>query len=92
MVLEICVFTETSVADVTFERPRSVVYVHVRFEISGCRKRFRTQTAFVRFFLNMSHPMVVKVRTGGESFTAYLTLMRFFSAVYSAMSVQRTRS
>lgn len=29
VVLQICVFTETSITDVTFKRPRPVMHVHV---------------------------------------------------------------
>lgn len=53
VVFQIRVFAESSVADVTLERPRPVVHVHVRFQISGRRERLGTQSAFVRFLLLM---------------------------------------
>lgn len=51
VVFQIRVFAEPSIANVTLERPRSVVHVHVRLQIAGCRKRFGAQSAFVRFLL-----------------------------------------
>ncbi len=51
MVLEVGVFAETAGADVTLERPRAAVHVHVRFQISRRRERLGTQGALVRLLL-----------------------------------------
>jgi len=51
VIFQIRVFAEPSVADVTLERPRSVVHVHVRFQIAGRRERLGAQSALVRFLL-----------------------------------------
>lgn len=51
VVFQIRVFAESSVANVTLKRPRTVVHVHVRFQISGCRERLGAQSAFMRFLL-----------------------------------------
>lgn len=51
MVLEVGVFAETARADVTLERPRAAVHVHVRFQISRRRERLGTQGALVRLLL-----------------------------------------
>lgn len=51
MVLQIRVLAESPVADVTLERPRPVVHVHVRFEVAGRRERLGAQRALVRFLL-----------------------------------------
>lgn len=51
VVLEVGVFAEASVADVTLEGPGAVVDVHVGLEISGGWERLRAQTALVRLFL-----------------------------------------
>lgn len=51
VVLEVGVFAETARADVTLERPRAAVHVHVRFQISRRRERLGTQGALVRLLL-----------------------------------------
>jgi len=51
VIFQVGVFAEPSVTDVTLERPRPVVHVHVRFQVAGRRERFGAQRAFVRFFL-----------------------------------------
>lgn len=51
VVFQIRVFAEPSVAYVTLERPRSVVHVHVRFQITGRWERLGAQSAFMRFLL-----------------------------------------
>jgi len=51
VVLEIGVFAETAVADVTLEGPRAVVHIHVRLEVAGRRERLGAQLALVRLLL-----------------------------------------
>lgn len=51
VIFQIRVLAEPSVADVTLERPRSVVHVHVRFQIAGRRERLGAQSALMRFLL-----------------------------------------
>lgn len=51
MIFQIRVFAESSVTNVTLERPRSVVHVHVGFQIAWCRERLGAQCALVRFLL-----------------------------------------
>lgn len=59
MVLQVRVLGEAARADVTLERPRAAVHVHVRFEVAGRRERFRAQAAFVRFFLSNDKDMEI---------------------------------
>lgn len=42
-------------------------------------------------YLNMRHAVVIKIRTGCKSFSAHLTLMWLFPAVYSFVRIQGTR-
>lgn len=63
MIFQIGVFAEPSVTDVTLERPRPVVHVHVRFQVAGRRERFGAQCAFVRFFLRTHVTRVLTTRT-----------------------------
>lgn len=51
MILEVCLFAESAVADVALVRPRSTMYVHVTFEVTRCRKRLRAQQTLVGFLL-----------------------------------------
>lgn len=51
VIFQIRVFAKSSVANVTLERPRTVVHVHVRFQIAWRRERLRTQSTFVWFLL-----------------------------------------
>jgi hypothetical protein len=51
MILEVCLFAESAVADVALVRPRSTMYVHVTFEVARCRKRLRAQQTLVGFLL-----------------------------------------
>lgn len=62
MVLEIGVFTESSVAEVTLEWPGSAVYVHVTLQISRGRKRLGTQLTLVRLLLFTCQPTEHKTR------------------------------
>jgi hypothetical protein len=87
VIFQIRVFAESSVTNVTLERPRSVVHVHVRFQIARRRERLGAQCALVRFLLDVSHSVVVEIRTGREPFSADAALMWFFTAVDSPVSV-----
>lgn len=51
MIFQVCVFTKASITNVTFKGPRTIVNVHMRFEITRRRKRFRTQITLMGFFL-----------------------------------------
>ena len=53
MVLQICLFTEPSMADVTLKWPGSSVHICVRFEIAWSWKGFGTHCAFMWFFLKV---------------------------------------
>lgn len=55
MVLEIRVFAETAVADVTLEGPGAVMDVHVRLEVSGRGEGLGAQTALVRLLLKQKN-------------------------------------
>lgn len=41
-------------------------------------------------YLDVSHPVIVEVRAGRETFTTHAALVRFFAAVDAPMRVQRT--
>ena len=60
MVLEVRHLAETSVANVTPVRPRPVVDVHVRFEVTGRREGLLAQLALVRLFLENKRNHVTK--------------------------------
>lgn len=51
VVFEVGLLGEAPGTDVTFERPRATVHVHVRLEIAGSGKGFGAQSTFVRFLL-----------------------------------------
>ena len=51
MVFEIGNLAEAAITDVTAMGPRSVVYVHVGLEITGCRETLLTKLALVGFVL-----------------------------------------
>ena len=53
VVLEVGVLAEAAVADVTFERPRTAVDVHVRLEIPRRRERLGAQRTLVWFILKI---------------------------------------
>jgi len=88
VIFEVGVFGETSGADIAPKWPRSIVDVHVGLEVSRCREGFGTEAALVRFFLYVCHPMIVKIGAGCKPLPTDLTLMRFFSTVYSPVRVE----
>lgn len=51
MIFQIRVFAKSSVTNVTFEGPRSVVHVHMRFQVAGRWEGLGAQCTFMRFFL-----------------------------------------
>jgi hypothetical protein len=55
MILEVGVLAESPIADVAFKGPRTVVNIHVRFEVPRCRERLGAQSAFVRLLLQQKH-------------------------------------
>lgn len=52
VITQISLLAESSVADVTMERPTAIVNVHVRLEVSGSRERFVACRALVRLLLH----------------------------------------
>lgn len=51
VISEVGLFAESPLTDVALEGPTSVVYVHMRLEVTGCRERLGAHCTFVRFFL-----------------------------------------
>lgn len=91
VVLKICLFAKSSIANMTLIGPRSGVDVHVTLQVTRRWERLRAKGAFMRLFLAVCHPMIIKVRGSGEAFPANVALVRFFSTVDAPMCVKRAR-
>lgn len=61
VIFQIGVFAEPSVTYVTLKRPRSVMHVHMRFQVAGSRERFGAQCTFVRFFLRIRNGILIRL-------------------------------
>ena len=61
MILEVGLLAESPLTDVTLERPRASVNVHVGFQVAGRGKRLGAHRALVGLFLAKKRKEKIKI-------------------------------